>query len=287
MLKQRLLTALILIPLALYCVFGLPLFGFAVAITILMTAAAWEWSPLMGLKRQVSRILYTASVTALLSLLLWLVPVGEIWQQATLNPLFYYVTIIGCAWWVLATLLVIKYPASRRAWSRTRLIVGIFGYLMFIPAWVALLTIRSIDYGGDPSFGGFAVLFVLLLVWAADVGAYFAGVRYGRNKLMPAVSPGKTLEGLCGGITLAFVVMLVIAHWAKIPVGQLSGYFLAGLITVIASVFGDLNESMFKRCAGVKDSGSLLPGHGGILDRIDSLTAALPVFTLSYLWLLV
>lgn len=286
MLKQRLLTALILVPVALYCVFGLPLHWFAVAITALMTAAAWEWSPLMGLKRQISRILYTASVTALLSLLLWLVPVGDVWQQDSLNPLFYYITIIGCIWWLVATVLVIKYPASRRAWSRTRSIVGVFGYLIFIPSWVALLTIRSIDYAAEPLFGGFAVLFVLLLVWAADVGAYFAGVKYGRNKLMPAVSPGKTLEGLVGGIALAFVVMLVVAHWAKIPVDQFGGYYLAGLITVIASVFGDLNESMFKRCAGVKDSGSLLPGHGGILDRIDSLTAALPIFTLSYLWLL-
>jgi len=155
-----------------------------------------------------------------------------------------------------------------------------------VVSWAGLVAVRSLNYAEQPLFGGFAVLFVLLLVWAADVGAYFAGVRYGRNKLMTAVSPGKTMEGLCGGVTLAFVVMMVLAHWLKIPAEQFAGYYITGLVTVVASVFGDLNESMFKRCAGVKDSGKLLPGHGGILDRIDSLTAALPIFTLSYLWFL-
>ena len=190
-------------------------------------------------------------------------------------------------WWVIAFALIVNYPTSRRLWSRTRAIVGLFGVLTLVPAWAALLSVRAIRIDSEPYYGGFVALFILLLVWAADVGAYFAGVRYGRNKMMPAVSPGKTMEGLCGGITLAFVVMMVVSHWAKVPATQFTGFYLTGLFTVVASVFGDLNESMFKRCAGVKDSGAILPGHGGILDRIDSLTAALPVFTLAYLWLMV
>ncbi|WP_244595943.1 phosphatidate cytidylyltransferase [Pseudidiomarina aestuarii] len=286
LLKQRLLTAIVLIPLALYAVFGLELEWFAAAVLVLMTAGAWEWSPLMGLRRTLSKIAYTVSVAVLLGVLMYLVPLHHIWVDGELAPVMLWVIVAGCVWWLIALGLVIQYPNSRRWWSKTRSIVGLFGYLTLIPAWAGLVAVRSLNYAENPLFGGFAVLFILLLVWAADVGAFFAGVRYGRNKLMPSVSPGKTMEGLCGGITLAFVVMMVVAHWVKIPAEQFSGYYLTGLLTVVASVFGDLNESMFKRCAGVKDSGSLLPGHGGILDRIDSLTAALPVFTLSYLWLL-
>jgi phosphatidate cytidylyltransferase len=286
LLKQRLITAIILIPLALYAVFGLPLFWFAIAVIGLMAAGAWEWAPLMNVTRTSARIAYTAFVAILLGCLMWLVPLNKIWLDGELDPIIYALIVIGCVWWLLAIALVINYPKSRRVWSRTRSIVGVFGLLTLVPAWAGLVAVRSLNYAEQPLFGGFAVLFVLLLVWAADVGAYFAGVRYGRNKLMPAVSPGKTMEGLCGGITLAFVVMMVLAHWLKIPAEQFSGYYMTGLVTVVASVFGDLNESMFKRCAGVKDSGSLLPGHGGILDRIDSLTAALPIFTLAYLWFL-
>ncbi|RUO49754.1 phosphatidate cytidylyltransferase [Pseudidiomarina donghaiensis] len=286
MLKQRLITALILIPLALYAVFALPLFWFAAAVLLLMTAGAWEWAPLMNVTRRSGRIAYTVFIAAVLALLMWVVPLHKVWQDGELAPVIHWLIVAGCVWWLVAIVLVINYPRSRRVWSRTRSIVGVFGILTLVPAWAGLIAVRSLNYAEQPLFGGFAVLFVLLLVWAADVGAYFAGVKYGRNKLMPAVSPGKTMEGLCGGITLAFVVMMVLAHWLKIPAEQFSGYYITGLVTVIASVFGDLNESMFKRCAGVKDSGSLLPGHGGILDRIDSLTAALPIFTLSYLWFL-
>lgn len=286
MLKQRILTALVLLPLALYCVFWLPLAGFAVFAQLILMLGAWEWSPLMGFNKVAGRVAYTFVVGVIISVLTYLTPFADIWQADGLAKAMLYPIIAGCIWWIIALVLIVNYPTSRRWWSRSRGIVAVFGLLTLIPAWAGLVSVRSIDYAETPMYGGFAVLFILLLVWAADVGAYFAGVRYGRNKMMPAVSPGKTMEGLCGGISLAFVVMMVIAHWAKIPADDFTGYYLTGLLTVIASVFGDLNESMFKRCAGVKDSGRILPGHGGILDRIDSLTAAVPVFTLSYLWLL-
>ncbi|RUO80565.1 CDP-diglyceride synthetase [Idiomarina tyrosinivorans] len=283
MLKQRILTALILIPLALYAVFMLPMWGFSLFIQAILILGAWEWSPLMGLRRRASRIAYTVLIGAIISGLSYAVPWSNIWQQHQLNAWLFYCIVAGGVWWIAALALIVNYPGSRRLWSRTRMIVGVFGILIFIPTWAALVAVRSLNIDIYPFFGGWVVLFILLLVWAADVGAYFAGVRYGRNKMMPAVSPGKTMEGLCGGITLAFVVMMVVAHWAEVPASQFTGFYLTGLLTVIASVFGDLNESMFKRCAGVKDSGAILPGHGGILDRIDSLTAAVPVFTLSYL----
>ena len=244
---------------------------------------AWEWSPLMGVTKKSGRIAYTVVVGAIIGGLSLLVPYQHLWTDGSLEPLIYYTILVGGIWWVCALALIVNYPSSRRLWSRTRSIVGLFGLLIFVPTWAALVTVRSINIDVQPYFGGWVVLFILLLVWAADVGAYFAGVRYGRNKMMPAVSPGKTMEGLCGGISLAFVVMMVVSHWTKIPADQFTGYYLTGLFTVVASVFGDLNESMFKRAAGVKDSGSILPGHGGILDRIDSLTAAVPIFTLAYL----
>lgn len=287
MLKQRLITALVLIPLALYAVFMLPIEWFAVAVVALMAAGAWEWAPFMGVTQTAKRWGYVILVVAILSGCLIAAPLDEIWQNGELHPVLKGMITLGCGWWLLATLLVINYPRSRRLWLRARFLVGLFGLLTLVPAWAGLMAIRSIHYAEQSSYGGFVVLFVLLLVWAADVGAYFAGVRYGRKKLMPAVSPGKTIEGLIGGLALAGVVLMVLFQWVKIPAEQFNGYYMTGLFTVIASVFGDLNESMFKRCAGIKDSGNILPGHGGILDRIDSLTAALPVFTLCYLWLLV
>lgn len=283
MLKQRIITALLLVPVALYGVFMLPLWGFALFIQGVLMLGAWEWSPLMGVRRTSARIAYTLFVGAIIGVLSWLAPYEHLWEGGELSKLIYYTILAGGVWWVVALAMIVNYPSSRRMWSRTRAIVGVFGLLIFIPTWAALVTVRSIDIDESRFFGGWVVLFILLLVWAADVGAYFAGVRYGRNKMMPAVSPGKTMEGLCGGVTLAFVVMMVVAHWTKVPAEQFTGYYLTGLFTVVASVFGDLNESMFKRSAGVKDSGSILPGHGGILDRIDSLTAAVPIFTLAYL----
>ncbi|EAQ32173.1 MULTISPECIES: phosphatidate cytidylyltransferase [Idiomarina] len=283
MLKQRILTAVILIPVALYAVFLLPLWGFSLFIQAVLMLGAWEWAPLMGLTKVRSRIAYTLGIGIIIGALSLAVPFEHLWKAGTLNQIIYATIAAGGIWWVCALALVVNYPSSRRMWSRTRSIVGIFGMLIFVPTWAALVTVRSINIDIQPYFGGWVVLFILLLVWAADVGAYFAGVRYGRNKMMPAVSPGKTMEGLCGGLTLAFIVMMVVSHWTQIPADQFTGYYLTGLFTVVASVFGDLNESMFKRSAGVKDSGSILPGHGGILDRIDSLTAAVPVFTLAYL----
>lgn len=283
MLKQRILTAVVLVPVALYGVFMLPLWGFSLFIQAVLMMGAWEWSPLMGVRRTSARIAYTAFIGALIGVLSWLAPYQHLWEGGELSSIIYYTIAVGGVWWVIALAMVVNYPSSRRMWSRTRAIVGVFGTLIFVPTWAALVTVRSIDIDESRFFGGWVVLFILLLVWAADVGAYFAGVRYGRNKMMPAVSPGKTMEGLCGGLTLAFVVMMVVAHWTKIPADQFTGYYLTGLFTVVASVFGDLSESMFKRSAGVKDSGSILPGHGGILDRIDSLTAAVPIFTLAYL----
>jgi phosphatidate cytidylyltransferase len=153
---------------------------------------------------------------------------------------------------------------------------GVFvsGLLVLIPAWAGLVWIHQL------SRGPYLVLFLLVLIWIADSGAYFAGRRWGRRKLAPLVSPGKTREGAYGALAGGLLWGGVLAALYGVSVPQQGCLVLLCLLTVVASIVGDLYESLSKRERGVKDSGSLLPGHGGILDRIDSLTAAAPVFAL-------
>lgn len=282
MLKQRILTALVLLPVALGCIFFLSLNGFAIFALLALTIGAWEWSPLMGVTRLAGRIAYTVLVAACIVGLYLLAPVNQLWGEQGLALPFLLVISAGVIWWLFAILIIINFPRSKRLWHRSRMYVGVFGILILVPAWAALLSLRALNYDVNPLFGAWTVLFVFALVWAADVGAYAAGRLLGKHKMIPAVSPNKTIEGLCGGIVLAFIVMVLVAQFVPVPTELSVGFYLVGLATVIVSVFGDLSESMFKRCAGVKDSGSILPGHGGILDRIDSLTSALPIFALGY-----
>ncbi len=286
MLKQRLATASVLIPLALGAIFLLPLYWFAWASLIVLVMAAWEWSPLMGIHRVAGRLLYCAGVAGLIGLTAWLIPLEQIWTAEGLSEAYLYPVIIGCVWWAASFVLVCNFPRSRCIWAKSRAFVALIGVFMLVPAWSALMGLRALHYNTDTHFGSWVVLFIFSLVWAADVGAYFSGKRFGKHKLMPEVSPSKTKEGFLGGLALASVVMITVAYYLEIPRDTLTAFFLVSILTVVLSVIGDLNESMFKRCAGVKDSGSLLPGHGGLLDRIDSLTSALPVFLLGYLWLI-
>lgn len=286
MLKQRILTALVLLPVALGCIFFLTPNGFALFALAALTIGAWEWSPLMGVRKTPGRIAYTLMVAAIIALLYVLAPMNQLWRVDGLAMPMLVAIAFGVLWWLLAIVMVINFPRSRRMWQRSRIYVGIFGVLVLVPAWAALVSVRALHYDTNPLFGAWTVLFIFALVWAADVGAYAAGRMLGKHKMIPAVSPNKTIEGLCGGVVLAFVVMVVVAQVLPVPRELYVGFYTVGLLTVIVSVFGDLSESMFKRCAGVKDSGSILPGHGGVLDRIDSLTSALPIFALGYLFLI-
>ena len=170
-------------------------------------------------------------------------------------------------------MLVIGYPRLAGFWYRLP-VLALAGYLLLVPSWAAVVHLQ--DAGALGLDGFWALLFVLLWVWAADTGAYFAGRAFGRHKLAPSVSPGKTIEGLVGGAALALLVAALVA-WKGPVSADIAPLLLVALVTVIASVLGDLFESMIKRQSGIKDSGTILPGHGGMLDRIDSVTAALPV----------
>jgi len=157
------------------------------------------------------------------------------------------------------------------------------GFFVLVPAWIAPLALRELPQGLLPD-GRWLTLYLLMIVWVADSGAYFAGHRWGKTKLAPHVSPGKTWEGVAGGLAAVLLLALLagVFGW-RFGASELVIWVILSLVTAFVSVFGDLFESRAKRAAGVKDSGSILPGHGGVLDRIDAFTAAAPVFMLAWL----
>jgi phosphatidate cytidylyltransferase len=265
MLKQRIITALILLPIALCGFFLLEGAGFALFIGLVVIMGAWEWARLAGFTAQPVRVAYAALV-ALLLFFMHMFPGLAPW-------------VLGAAvlWWLLATFLVLTYPRTSEHWASAacKLVIGL---LILLPAWQGLILIKQ------QSLGNWLIMAVMVLVWGADIGAYFSGRAFGKRKLAPHVSPGKSWEGVYGGLLLSLLITAVVGvvrdwSWAQMLMG-----LIGAAIVVFISVVGDLTESMFKRQSGIKDSSNLLPGHGGVLDRIDSLTAAIPVFAV-LLWM--
>lgn len=266
MLKQRIITALILAPIVIGGLFFLPPKGFDVFTGFIIVVGAWEWARMAGWERQIWRIGYGLLIGALLVLV---------------EPLpSLHLLLAAAVWWVLALVLVTAYPRGLGLW-RHPLLRSVMGILVLIPAWVGLVHLRS----GTLSLGQMQnnlllILYNFCIVWAADIGAYFAGRHFGKRKLAPRVSPGKSWAGVYGGLAAVLLLSLLVAVWAGAGPAQGLGLILISLATALVSVLGDLLESMLKRHSGLKDSSQLLPGHGGIMDRIDSLTAAIPVFAL-------
>lgn len=260
MLKQRVITAVILLPLVVGALLTGPAWLVEVLLAMGMLLAAREWAPLAGFHGHGWKLAYMVLVIVLVAAGL----VGI--RQAGVLPA---ILLVASAWWLLALCLILWRPRLP-AW-----LAGCAGLLAIVPAWLAIWQLYQ-----DAAYGPQWLVFLLGLVWAADIGAYFAGRAFGRHKLAPQVSPGKTWEGLLGGLLLALLVGGAGAWWFAWPLPALLALVTAA---TLASVVGDLTESLFKRRAGVKDSSSLLPGHGGVLDRLDSLLAAAPVFVLGLL----
>jgi phosphatidate cytidylyltransferase len=249
-------------PIVLVTLLALPPVATWVMLSVLVLMGAWEWTAFPGFSRVPLRIIYFGAIVLAMAVS-WHVSGSDAGMQTVL-----YVAVV---WWATAFLWIITYPKA------TASLAVLAGFLVLVPAWTALARLTL-----DHVHGPWLVLLLLLLVIAADVGAYFAGRHLGRLKLAPRVSPGKTWEGVIGGLLAACVVAAVASRTLAVPTGPFLA-LCAGV--VIASVIGDLTESMFKRHAGVKDSGSVFPGHGGVLDRIDSITAAAPFFVLGLGWL--
>lgn len=278
MLKLRIITALCLIPVVLGAIFLLPLPFFALFATAVYLLAGREWGRFIDTDKTNVVMVFLALV---LVALMASVPIEQIWADG-LHDLVAAILGAGALWWLCALPLVLRYPNSRALWQQRPWLKAVFALLSLVPFFWSLLTLRSYQYEQDPHYGAWLLLFVMALVWAADTGAYFAGKTLGRHKLCPQVSPGKTIEGMIGGVLAACALALVVTLAVELPGPQRNAVLLASVVAVLASVLGDLVESMFKRAAGLKDSGNILPGHGGIMDRIDSLTAALPMFVVVY-----
>jgi len=267
-LKQRIITAAWLAPLVLAGLFGLEGGTFALFSAAIVLLGGWEWANLAGVLNPRRRGLVVVGLAAVM-LALWLLGAAHsVWPLA-----------LGALGWVLNLYWVSRYPANSAQWSSTPRRLGM-GLLVLVPCWVGFNVLRSSEPGGT------WLLFVLLLVWAADIGAYFSGRAFGRRKLAPDVSPGKSWEGVFGGMAATALLSLGFAVWQSLGLLATTLLLAVTVGVTLVSVLGDLLESMLKRHRQVKDSSALLPGHGGVLDRIDSLTAAVPVFALFYLQVL-
>lgn len=266
MLKTRILTALILAPIAIIGIFFLPPLGFAIFTGVAISLGAWEWANMAGYSSDTARIGYAVLVAVVLA---------AVYQVPTLALLW-----LGVVWWVLALLMVRSYPAGTPVWGSSP-VRAAMGLLVLVPAWVGLNHLRNGTLlFGDVDNGLVAILYVFLVVWVADIGAYFAGRAFGRAKLAPRVSPGKSWAGVWGGLAAVGLLAVVAGLLAGATLADTLLLLLASVVVAGISVVGDLVESMLKRFRGIKDSSQLLPGHGGIMDRIDSLTAAIPIFAL-------
>jgi phosphatidate cytidylyltransferase len=257
-LRQRIVTGVVLALVLLSVLLLLPPWATVALLTALVVMGAWEWSAFLRTPSAAWRAAYVALVALAL-------PVT--WRLSATPMGRNLVLIAALAWWVAALLWIVLAPRRVSPWS-----AALAGLLALVPAWLALVRLRT-----DSPHGAQWVLFALILVWVADIGAFFFGRHFGRRRLAPEVSPGKTWEGVAGGAAVSMVVAIAGGLWFDVPLHT----FLPLCLAVVAfSVVGDLTESLLKRFAGIKDSGTLFPGHGGVMDRIDSVTGAAPVLFL-------
>lgn len=263
MLKQRIITALVLVVMSLWALFGAETLAWQAAIVLVAVLGAWEWAAFLGLKANVSK--FGFSLIAALLVILGLVYDWQHWIG--------YVAILQL---LIVIVSVTRFQMSAgKPIMQNRLLGVLVGWLFLVNFALALIWLRE-------AFSAWIVLFSLAMIWVMDSGAYFAGRRFGKHKLAAYVSPGKTWEGVLGGVVFVLLIAgIVWFSWAQefYQPGLVVFVVMSGFIAAL-SVYGDLFESLMKRQAGLKDSGKILPGHGGVLDRIDSLLLAIPLFWL-------
>ncbi|GAA4349753.1 phosphatidate cytidylyltransferase [Kangiella taiwanensis] len=288
MLKQRVITAVLLLPLVACLLFLPDLLTFSAILVPIFGILAWEWS----------RLLQTNAAIQSAFIVLVLAAIGGLFYQLNLQnffsdtslPLLWYdvypfkLLAVALLVWIVASILVLLYPKLSNVLFRGPWLRAVFGIVILAAAWLAIVVIRSLLIQVDHNLGAWMLLLMLLIIWGADVGAYFAGKSLGKTKLAPVVSPNKTWEGAIGGLVLAVIVGVTVASLLSLNLDWLK-FSVFVVIMVILSVFGDLFESMLKRQADIKDSSNILPGHGGLLDRLDSTLSVAPFFVAGVLWL--
>ena len=261
MLKQRIVTALVALSVLAIVLFVLPQMFARAVVVVLFIAAAWEWAGFLfasaARNQKIAYVLFVGGI------------IGALQLNLPSISLVDTVLKVAMVWWAVALIWLFVFPTQI-----SRAIAWLCGALVMVPAWIAIDYLYQIA----PDL----LVFLLLIVWVADIGAYFVGRGFGRVKLAPEISPGKTWEGVLGGLGAVILLTMAAAGFIGIELRILVPFCIA---VAMLSIVGDLTVSMFKRNAGVKDSGSLFPGHGGLLDRIDSVTAAAPLYTLGLAWL--
>ena len=276
MTKLRTLTALILAPIAIAAMLLLPTPWLAALAAVLFLAGLWEWLRLADVDDTLARSVLLVANLGLMVAIIW----ASRSNAGGSLVLLRIATVIGVVWWLLAALWLKHYNFASDHDTHARAFKMSAGTLAVIPAWCAVAWIHA-----EGAYGHRWLLVAILIVWAADTGAYFVGRKLGKHKLSPQISPNKTVEGLFGGLVAGVAVAVAFAPFAGAGLAQLPLVALVAAIAVGFSVVGDLFESLLKRHVGAKDSGDLIPGHGGILDRIDGVLAALPAFALGKAWL--
>lgn len=278
MLLQRVITASILAPLVVLAIFQLPHLYFSFLWAAVMLAAAWEWTNLADVKSVLLKIVFLVLMLIPMAILQFWPQTLEIIAQIANWPevraqsgLIEWLVVLPVLFWLWVMtkirkaggdLLEIKMSTTKK------LLLGAF---ILLSAWLFLSRLIVLE---EPAM----TLYLFVLIWSADIGAYFAGKKFGITKLAIEISPGKTLEGMYGALISAVVVSLVFTLYFDMWVLYIADFVLLSVITVLVSIYGDLFFSAAKRIRGVKDSGTILPGHGGLLDRLDSIIAAIPVF---------
>jgi phosphatidate cytidylyltransferase len=268
-LKQRIITGVILAVSLIAAVVYLSIFSLALVLAAVVIIAAWEWSALAGYQRTGYRLFYVVAMAAGMAGLYHFCQLGAAPTVDKVQPFLG----LACLWWAIALLWIKGFPGSASLWG-TPAMLNLMGLLVLLPPWLAVVYLLHYDSGRV------LLLAMIVVVAFADIGAYFSGKAWGRRKLALAVSPGKSWEGFWGGLATCIGLGLIAGFGFLPPQLSIIGLLAIVVFTALASVVGDLLESMVKRHRGVKDSGILLPGHGGFLDRIDGITAAAPVFAL-------
>lgn len=270
MLKTRVITALVLVGVLLPSLFWLPQSAWALLTAAVIGVAAWEWGALLGWQQGARRLLGVA--TALICAALAQVDPAALGIDGFIPAAPWVVALytLSVVFWIFLIPLWLN-----RQWRLSSLAGVLVGAVVLLPTWLALVQLRAVHPG--------VLLAVMALVWMADIAAYFAGRKFGSNKLAPSISPGKTQEGALGAFIGVMLYGLVIGHFLLAGKVPLTAWMLALVLATAVSIIGDLFESLLKRKAGIKDSSNVLPGHGGVLDRIDSLTSTLPLAALAWL----
>lgn len=271
-LNFRFISSIILIPLTICVVLLFPINTFGYFIALISTLAFWEWTQFIGFKKKIFKII----ISILFGISLLIIQNSFQYIKKYKEKIF-YILHISTIWWIFAIILVLTFPKSSKIWFKSVILKTIFGILTILPFYCSIFFLKKINYH-QHNTGKTLLLYVIMLVWSTDIGSYFFGRLFGKKKLAKKLSPKKTIEGVIGGFILSFIFYFLFTFVLKIMIFSKKIFFYS-IIIIIISIFGDLTESMFKRKSKINNSGNLIPGHGGILDRIDSLTAAIPIFT--------